>query len=135
MSILSGLGATRVPNGWWLCRHSLDFSTWTSYPAKERRIGKGLCMSEGGYKQVEIIPLAHKKMAQRGILESWVRETLVAPEQVVEGHGGRQVAHKRMMMADKERLLRIVYEETETMLVVVTAYFTSAIARYWGKTP
>ena len=90
-------------------------------------------MSAGGHKQVEIIPLAHKKMAQRGVPETWVREALAAPEQVVEGHGGRQVAHKRMTMADKERLLRAVYEETETTLVVVTAYLTSAIAHYWRE--
>jgi hypothetical protein len=93
-------------------------------------------MSEGGHKQVEIIPLARKKMAQRGIPESWVREALATPEQVVEGHGGRQIAHKRMTVAEKERPLRIVYiEETETSLVVVTAYLTSAIARYWREIP
>jgi hypothetical protein len=91
-------------------------------------------VSAGGHKQVEIIPLAHKKMARRGIPKTWVREALAAPEQVVEGHGGRQVAHNRMTVADKERLLQVVYEETETTLVVVTAYLTSAIARYWRET-
>jgi hypothetical protein len=74
-------------------------------------------------------------MAQRGIPETWVKETLIAPEQVVEGHGGRHVAHTRMMVAEKECLLRVVYEETETTLVVVTAYLTSAIARYWREAP
>jgi Domain of unknown function (DUF4258) len=72
-------------------------------------------------------------MARRGIPKTWVREALAAPEQVVEGHGGRQVAHNRMTVADKERLLQVVYEETETTLVVVTAYLTSAIARYWRE--
>ena len=90
-------------------------------------------MSAGGHKQVEIIPLAHKKMAQRRIPETWVREALAAPEQVVEGPGGRQVAHNRMTVADKERLLRVVYEETETTLGMVTAYLTSTIARYWRE--
>ena len=66
-------------------------------------------------------------------LQQLLREALAAPEQVVEGHGGRQVAHKRMTVADKEHLLRVVYEETETTLVVVTAYLTSAIARYWRE--
>jgi len=92
-------------------------------------------MSRGSHKQVEIIPLARKKMAQRGIPETWVKETLIAPEQVVEGHGGRHVAYTRMMVAEKECLLRVVYEETETTLVVVTAYLTSAIARYWREAP
>ena len=71
-------------------------------------------MSQAGGKQVEIIPLASKKMAQRGIPALWVEETLAAPEQVVPGHGGRRVAHKRIVMDEKERLLRVVYEETET---------------------
>jgi hypothetical protein len=73
-------------------------------------------------------------MAQRGIPETWGREALAAPEQVVEGHGGRQVVYKRMTVADKKRLLRILYEETETTLVAVTAYLTSAITRYWRET-
>ncbi|MGH8604568.1 MAG: DUF4258 domain-containing protein [Gammaproteobacteria bacterium] len=91
-------------------------------------------MSQEDGKKVEIIPLARKKMAQRGIPESWVEETLVAPDQIVEGYGGRRVAHKRVAMEGKERLLRVVYEETESTLVVVTAYLTSDIARYWRDT-
>ena len=92
-------------------------------------------MSQAGGKRVEIIPLAHKKMAQRGIPEVWVEETLADPEQMVEGYAGRRVAHKRVAMEEKERLLRVVYEETESTLVVVTAYLTSDIARYWRDTP
>ena len=92
-------------------------------------------MSQAGGKRVEIIPLAQKKMAQRGIPEVWVEETLANPEQVVEGYAGRRVAHKRVAMEEKERLLRVVYEETESTLVVVTAYLTSDIARYWRDTP
>ena len=92
-------------------------------------------MSVPSNKAVEIIPLARKKMAQRGILEAWVRETLANPEQVVDGHRGRLVAHKRIFMEDKERLLRVVYEETESQIIVVTAYLTSDIRRYWKDTP
>jgi hypothetical protein len=65
---------------------------------------------------------------------SWVEETLAAPEQVVPGHGGRWVAHKRIAIEEKERLLRVVYEETETTLIVVTAYLTSDLRRYWRET-
>ncbi len=86
-------------------------------------------MSQAGGKQVEIIPLARKKMAQRGIPVLLVEETLAAPEHVVRGHGGRWVAHKRIVMEEKERLLQVVYEETETTLIVVTAYLTSDLIR------
>jgi len=90
-------------------------------------------MRQSGGKRIVIIPLARKKMAQRGIPESWVEETLTLPEQVVEGYGGRWVAHKRVAMEGKERLLRVVYEETESTLVVVTTYLTPAIGRYWKE--
>jgi hypothetical protein len=92
-------------------------------------------MSDSGGKRVEIIPLARRKMAQRRIPEIWVRDALANSEQIVAGHGGRWVAHKRVTMADKERLLRVVYEETESAYVVVTAYLTSDITRYWRNAP
>jgi hypothetical protein len=76
-----------------------------------------------------------KKMAQRGVPESWVRETLMNPEQVVAGHGGRLVAHKRVITGDKERRLRIVYETTASLFVVVTTYLSSDIRRYWKDKP
>ena len=60
-----------------------------------------------------------------------VEETLRAPEQVVEGHDGRLVAQKHTMLHGKDGLLRVVYEEATTAFVVVTAYFTTDIARYW----
>jgi hypothetical protein len=45
-------------------------------------------------KEVEIIPLARRKMARRGISESWVVDALRSPDQVVQGHGGRFVGGK-----------------------------------------
>lgn len=87
-------------------------------------------------KEIEIIPLARSKMDRRGIPESWVREALRSPDQVVEGHGGRLVAQERRRIRRKERLLRVVFEETRDKYVVITAYLTSDIKRYWrDKTP
>ncbi len=87
-------------------------------------------------KEIEIIPLAKRKMARRGIPESWVGEALRSPDQVVEGHGDRLVAQQRRRIRRKERLLRVVFEETEEKYVVITAYLTSDIKRYWkDKTP
>jgi hypothetical protein len=92
---------------------------------------KGQGVRETGDKRIEIIPLARKKLAQRNIPVSWIEEAVRNPEQVVEGHGGRLVAHKRMTVTGKERLLRVVYEETTMTCVVVTAYLTSDVQRYW----
>ena len=87
-------------------------------------------------KDIEIIPLARRKMARRGIPESWVSEALRSPQQIVEGHGGRLVAQQRRRIRRAERLLRVVYEESGDKYVVITAYLTTDIKRYWrDETP
>ncbi|HUK56490.1 MAG TPA: DUF4258 domain-containing protein [Nitrospiria bacterium] len=84
-------------------------------------------------KEIEIIPLAKKKMGRRSVSDEWVDETLNSPEQVVEGYGGRKVAHRRYKVRGKDRLLRVVFEETPEKYIVITAYLTSAVKRYWKE--
>lgn len=84
-------------------------------------------------KKIEIIPIARKKLERRGITEERIRETINFPAQIVTGYGGRKVAHKKYMIEDKEYLLRVVYEEKEDMDIVVTAYLTSQVERYWKE--
>ena len=87
-------------------------------------------------KEIEIIPLARKKIEKRGIPEAWVSEALRNADQVVEGHGGRSVAQQRRIIRRRQKLLRVVFEDTEDKYVVITAYLTSDIKRYWkDKTP
>jgi ubiquinone/menaquinone biosynthesis C-methylase UbiE len=55
---------------------------------------------------------------------------------VVEGHGGRLVAQQRRRIRRKEKLLRVVFEDMQEKYVVITAYLTADIERYWkDKTP
>ena len=82
-------------------------------------------------KRIEIIPLAKRKMEKRGIPEEWVDHALRGASQVVEGHSGRLVAQQRRKIRHREKLLRVVFEETETEYIVITAYLTSEIGRYW----
>ncbi|HHT9120685.1 MAG TPA: DUF4258 domain-containing protein [Candidatus Hypogeohydataceae bacterium YC41] len=84
-------------------------------------------------KNIEIIPIARRKMEKRGIKEEWVIEAVESPEQLVAGYGNRQVAHKRIDLGEQKRLLRVVYEVAETRFIVITAYLTSQIARYWKE--
>jgi len=81
----------------------------------------------------EIIPLALKKIAQRRIPVEWVEQALNFPDQIVEGYEGHQVAQKVYDIGNKKMLLRVVFELTESKRVVVTAYLTSQIERYWMK--
>ena len=84
-------------------------------------------------RDIKIIPLAKKKIAQRKIEEKWVIDTITSPDQKIDGYGGRFVAQKRLKMEGKEKLLRVVYEEATSCLLVITAYLTSQIERYWRK--
>ena len=82
--------------------------------------------------KVVLIPLAEKKLKQRGIARSRVEETVRGPEQKVPGYGGRMVYQKRYTAGGgKEQLLRVICEEKEGIATVITAYLTSAIERYW----
>ncbi|WP_456327076.1 DUF4258 domain-containing protein [Archaeoglobus sp.] len=76
--------------------------------------------------KVTFIPHALDRMKKRGITEKIVIETLKNPEKVVKGYGGRKIAQK--MFNDK--LLRVIYEEKEDKLEVITAYLTSKIYKY-----
>ena len=82
---------------------------------------------------VQIIPIADKKLKRRGVSKKMVRETLNSPVQIVEGYGGRKVAHRKYMIEDKECLLRVIYEEKDMQKVVVAASLTSQIERYWEE--
>lgn len=84
-------------------------------------------------KKVEIIPIADRKAKKRGISREWIEDAITNPAQTVEGYGDRKVAHKKFLIGGKEYLLRVVYEETEKMYTVVTAYLTSQIGRYWKE--
>ncbi|MGR3311394.1 MAG: DUF4258 domain-containing protein [Candidatus Brocadiales bacterium] len=84
-------------------------------------------------KKVEIIPIAERKFKKRGIRREWIEDTITNPTQTVEGFGDRKVAHKKFPIGGKEYLLRVIYEETEKMYIVVTAYLTSQIGRYWKE--
>jgi hypothetical protein len=96
----------------------------------------GARVIDNSMKDIEIIPLAKRKMERRRIPEAWVSEALRNPDQVVTGHGGRSVAQQRRRVRRREMLLRVVFEETEDKYVVITAYLTSDIKRYWrDKTP
>jgi hypothetical protein len=84
-------------------------------------------------KKVEIIPIAQRKTDRRGIKKEWIEDAVINPLQVVGGYGERKVAHKKFFIDNKEYLLRVVYEETEDICTVVTAYITSQISRYWKE--
>ena len=47
-------------------------------------------------KRIEVIPLALKKIAQRKVPLSWIKETINSPDQIVRGYLGRVVRQKNI---------------------------------------
>ena len=57
-----------------------------------------------------------------GLTPEDVVRVLVAPDEIVRGHGERYVAHKKL---SEEYLLRVVYEYAEGIRTIVTVYISS----------
>ena len=76
---------------------------------------------------------ARKEMALRHISEESVLRVLDAPDQVFEQRPGRMVYQSILESAHAERryLLRIFVDIDRIPMVVVSAYVTSRLARYW----
>jgi hypothetical protein len=72
-------------------------------------------------------------MQRREIPEEAVRRVALSPEQGVSSRRGREIRPSRMDDPARGRtmLLRVVAEEREESLPVVTAYATSKVEKYW----
>ncbi|MFQ5811058.1 MAG: DUF4258 domain-containing protein [Armatimonadota bacterium] len=83
--------------------------------------------------RVVITNHARFELHRRGIPEEDVREVALAPEQVVFSSKRREVRQSRVHgpVTGRTMLLRVVVEKREGTLVVVTAYKTSKMDKYW----
>lgn len=81
---------------------------------------------------------AREEIQRRNIPPGLVDAVLHNPEQIVPGHGGKQVYQVYQSRLDfgggDMFLLRAIVNDTVDPAVVVTVYRTSKIARYW-RTP
>jgi len=80
--------------------------------------------------EIKIIPLAVKKIKRRKISKDMLYETIKQPDQTVDGYGGRVVKQKIYNIDGKKKLLRVICE-VNNGIVVVTTYLTSQIKKYW----
>lgn len=76
---------------------------------------------------------ARKKAAKREVQENEVERTIARPDSIV-GQSRRRIFMRRYFDAilETEMLLRVVVEETDMQLTVVTLYKTSKFAKYEG---
>ncbi len=83
-------------------------------------------------KRLRIPPHTLTNLRDREIAIAEVQLAIERPERIVAGYDLRKIYLRRYLdsIVNEEMLLRVIVEETETELVVVTAYKTSKLAKY-----
>jgi len=86
-------------------------------------------------KRLVITDHARFEMERREITEEEVREVALFPQQAVTSYGGRRVYQSRVRdpLAGRPMLLRVVVVERGSDLIVITAYKTSQVNKYWQE--
>jgi len=75
---------------------------------------------------------AKEELQRRQIPESFLENVLHHPEQIIEGFGGKKIYQSKVDFGrGKIYLLRVVVDDTMNPVVVITAYRTSKIEKYW----
>lgn len=80
-------------------------------------------------KQVIFIPHALDRLKERGISKELVIEIIRTPDNVDIESERRKIAQKLI----KGKLLRVVYDDEEESIVVISAYGTSKVHKYLRK--
>ncbi len=76
---------------------------------------------------------AREEIERRAIPVSWLEAVLGKPDQVVPERGSLKAYQSRRDIGGRMFLLRVVVDDTVDPAVVVTAYRTTKIEKYWGK--
>lgn len=76
---------------------------------------------------------ARAEMARRNIDDSVLWAVISEPEQIVPVRPGRSIYPSRI--ESDTRLLRVVVDEDRQPAIVVTAYRTSNLRKYWQTEP
>jgi len=88
-------------------------------------------MNRGPITYYVIKDHARFEIQRRSITEEQVRQLLMAPQQTQEERPGRWVYQPRIMLGQREYLIRVFVDVDRDPAEVVTAYRTSKIAKYW----
>ena len=79
---------------------------------------------------------ARKKVAAREVSMAEIEQTIARPDPIVSGHPPRRIFMRRYLddVLQSEMLLRVVVEETDADMAVITLYKTSQFKKYEGGT-
>ncbi len=78
-------------------------------------------------------PHAIESIEERQIPREWIEQIIASPQQIVPEHAGRNAYQTQFIDETSSRpfLVRVIVEEQGGGLIVVTAYRTTKIAKYW----
>jgi len=78
---------------------------------------------------------ARFEIQRRAIEETEIVAVINRPQQVIPSKKGRIIFQSKYFdnMEQKEMLLRVIGNESSEGFIVITAYKTSKIEKYWGK--
>jgi len=77
-------------------------------------------------KNIIFIQHALERLEERGISAKMVEEVIRDPDNADYGDKGRKIAQKLI----DEKLLRVIYDDEEYRIVVISAYVTSKVEKY-----
>ena len=75
------------------------------------------------------------EMKRRGIEKESAKEVALRPQQKIPSRNNKIILQSKYLdsMQNKEMLLRVIGKRTEQELLIITAYKTSRIEKYWQK--
>ncbi len=86
-----------------------------------------------GNLEVRFTAHAEKRITARKLETGQVVAVALAPEQIIEEAGRLPIAQSHIVFMDRPALLRVVFRDEGDVRVIVTAYPTSQIDRYWRE--
>jgi hypothetical protein len=89
----------------------------------------------GSEIDVRLTAHADEQIVARELDRELVIETARAPEQIVRSESKPPVAQSRISFKGQPALLRVAFRDEGNMRVIITAYPTSQIDRYWLEEP
>ncbi len=75
---------------------------------------------------------AKEKIQKRGINEALIFEVLNNPHQII-AQNGKEVYQSIVSINDNKFLLRIFVNTLKKPFIVITAYLTTKISKYWSE--
>ena len=76
---------------------------------------------------------AESQIKERNLDESKIEETLLNPDQVITSKKNRKIAQKIFRTGRIKFLMRVIYVIENSDFIVISAYRTTRIEKYWVK--